>query len=268
MRLMEFRSFDRPDSDGSTFAPSELQSLFQDDSTLATDPWMVETWLSQVEGTGHGTQTFAALGLRESFAKALAARLWSCGLDCRVIDGMPQAVARAATTFTSADPVAVIDWGYSAMTLTVVVNGRPYFTRVLPDCELQSLSTAMMRPLNLDLDQSQQLLETYGFSLTESGAEPDNMTAALAEISAPYYSRLREELGRTWMYLQQMPSQTPKALVLMGGGALIKASAALLGEMLPIPVRVWSLTPGGPNGSPLSATFGPALALARLLKTR
>lgn len=267
MRLMEFRSFDRPEADGSTFASSDLQSLFQDDSAPANDPWMVETWQSQVEGTGHGTQTFAALGLRESFARGLAARLWSCGLDCRVIDGMPQVLARATTAFTSTDPVAVIDWGYSTMTLTVVVNGRPYFTRVLPDCELQSLYTALMRPLNLDLEQSQQLLEAYGFSLAESGVEPSNMSAALAELSAPYFTRLGDELRRTWMYLHQMPSQTPKALVLMGGGAMIRSSAALLTQSLPLPARVWSVSTGGSNGTPLSPLYGPALALARLLKS-
>ncbi len=269
--LMTFRTVEVPAAANEAVSREQLQQAFLADLDAGTVAWMVDGWPTHSESASRNSRNFALLGVREDFATGVAAQLWNCGLDCRILDGLPFAMARATASLATAEPVAVIDWGHSAMTFTVVVNGRPGFTRILRDCELRVLTTAMMRPLELDADQCRQLLEAYGLCQSASSTDVNSMTSVLAEISAPYLNHLDEELRRTWAFLQQLPGQTPKSAVLMGGGAALKMSAEITQSALPVPIDVWSLGTGsptpGPNSSP-AATFAPAWSLARLLTTR
>jgi len=171
------------------------------------------------------------------------------------------------------EPVAVIDWGESAMTLTVVVEGRPCFTRLLRDCELKTLTTAVRRTLNLEADQCRQVMKVYGFGRSAGGVEASDMSSLLAEIAAPSLNLLGEELHRTWLFLQHLSGQTPNRVILMGGGATLKMSAAHVRAAMPVPVPVdvgtmpQSSTAEAKSES-ASAAFGPALALASLKRDR
>jgi hypothetical protein len=110
-----------------------------------------------------------------------------------VLDGLPFTMARSIATATHpaapanpGGPVAVIDWGDSAMTLTIVVDGQPFFTRILRDCELRSLTTTLMRSLNLEAPQCRQLIEFYGFGHAVGGHEAGDMSAVLSDLAVPY----------------------------------------------------------------------------------
>lgn len=271
MKLMAFRTFEVQESEDESATSQDLQTAFQEEPDTAVGPWISEAWSTQLDVSSQGHRNYAVLGVEESFAEKLAAVLWRCGLDCRVLDGLPFAMARAASTASVPEPVAVIDWGDSTMTLTVVVDGQPFYTRLLRDCELRSLATAMMRPLDLEAEQCRQLLTAYGFCRTESSTEANDMSTVLAEISAPYLNHVTEELRRTWAFLQQLPGQMPKSVVLMGGGATLKMSAAMIRSVIPAPVKVWTLpsTSGKEADTDTnSAAYGTAFALAGLLKAR
>lgn len=272
MKLMAFRTFEMQDATDESAVPQDLQAAIQDEPEALHGTWMTEAWSTQLDASSsQGHRNYALLGMEESFAEKLSAILWRCGLDCRVLDGVPFAMARAAGTSAAPEPVAVIDWGDSTMTLTVVVDGRPFYTRILRDCELNCLASAMMRPLDLETDQCRQLLTAYGFCRSENNTSDSDMSTVLAEISAPYLNHLAEELRRTWTFLQQLPGQTPKSVVLMGGGAALKRSAAIVRAVLPVPVKAWAVpsmnvSESDPDNS--SAVFGTAFALASLLKSR
>jgi Tfp pilus assembly PilM family ATPase len=271
MNLMTFRTIELPESENTPTSPQQWQEVFLAESEAGAGSWVVEGWPTQVEAPTRGSRAFATLGVDESFASAIAATLWRCGLDCQVLDGLPFAMARAVTGTSNVGPVAVIDWGESAMTLTVVNEGRPHFTRILRDCELRSLTSAMMRSLQLESEQCRQVLEGYGFGQSPGGPDTSEMSAMVAEISAPYLSRLAEELRRTWVFLQHLAGQTPTRVILMGGGATLKMSASIVRSSMPVPTVVWTM-PQSSNSAdrsgPTSAPFGPALALASLARNQ
>lgn len=267
MKMMTFRTVEVTESDDESIAAQALQSAIEDDTTTATGQWISEAWSTHLDAPSHGNRNYALLGIEESFAEGLSAVLWRCGMDCRIIDGLPFALARAVSG-TADEPVAVIDWGDSAMTLTIVIDGRPYFTRLLRDCELRALTGALMRPLDLEPEQCQQLLAAYGFCQTAIGAEPNDMTAVLGELSAPYLHHVQEELRRTWAFLQQLTGQTPKSVILTGGGAAVKRSGDMIRAAFPVPTKLWTMPSPTNSQNETDAPFASAFALAGLLKSR
>jgi type IV pilus assembly protein PilM len=264
MKMMTFRTVEVTESEDESIAAQALQSAIEDDATTASGQWISEAWSTHLDTPSHGGRNYALLGIEESLAEGLAAVLWRCGLDCRIVDGLPFALARAVNG-SADEPVAVIDWGDCAMTLTIVIDGRPYFTRLLRDCELRALTGALMRPLDLEPAQCQQLLAAYGFCRSDVGSEPSDMTAVLGELSAPYLHHVREELQRTWAFLQQLPGQTPKSVILTGGGAAVKRSVEMVRAAFPVPTKVWTLA-NSPNEN--DAPYASAFALAGLVKNR
>lgn len=276
MNLMTFRTLELPVAVDEPNSPQEWRNAFLAETEAGPGTWIVEGWPTQVELPTRGGRSYALLGIDEEFASAISHQLWRCGLDCQVLDGLPFAMARAvaATSNGGAMPggaVAVIDWGETAMTLTVVVDGLPCFTRVLRDCELKTLTTAVMRTLNLETDQCRQVLEAYGFGRAASGGEASDMSSLLAEIAVPYLNQLGEELRRTWLFLQHLSGQTPNRVVLMGGGATLKMCVSPVRAAIPVPVSIWAMPQSsttGANTESASAAFGPALALACLKRDR
>ncbi|HET6424056.1 MAG TPA: hypothetical protein VFG20_10260 [Planctomycetaceae bacterium] len=267
MRMMTFRTVEVADSADESAQQQALQDAFNDDSTVSAGTSVTEAWSTHLDGPLHGSRNYALLGVDEHFAEGLAAVLWRGGLDCRILDGPPFALARAIGR-SAIEPVAVIDWGDSAMTLTIVVDGRPYYTRILRDCELRALTAAMMRPLDLEAEQCQQLLVAYGFCEIDTGVEPSDMRSVLGELSEPYLHQVQDELRRTWSFLQQLPGQTPKSAILLGGGAAVKRSVEIVREAFPIPIHVWSLPSTAITPSEHDASFAAAYAVAGLLKNR
>jgi Tfp pilus assembly PilM family ATPase len=270
MKMMNFRTLELPHTEDEDSTPQLLERAFEEDVETSAGSWITEAWATQLDVPSQGHRNCAVLGVEQSLAEGLSAVLWKSGLDCRVLDGLPFVMARAVGGSTT-EPVAVIDWGDSTMTLTVVVDGLPYFTRILRGCELHALTTAMQRPLDLEIAQCQQLLTAYGFCQTENGTADGDMASVLADISAPYLHHLHDELHRTWAFLQQLPGQTPKAAILMGGGAAMKNSAAMIQGALPVTTKIWT-SPTAPSITDdtemNSASFASAFALAGLLKNR
>ncbi len=277
MKLMTFRTLEIPIAENEPNSAQEWRDAFLAETAAGPGSWIVEGWPTQAEMPTRGGRSYALLGIDEEFASEISAKLWRCGLDCQVLDGMPFAMARAVAGTVHGGPVAVIDWGDSAMTLTVVVEGRPCFTRVLRECELRLLTAAVMKSLNLEADQCRQLLQAHGFGRSAGGTEAPDMSGILAEISAPYLNVLGEELRRTWLFLQHLQGQTPTRVILMGGGAALKMCAAHIRAAMPVPIEVWSMPQSSSAGTTsttgamtesASAPFGPALALASLMRDR
>lgn len=129
----------------------------------------------------------------------------------------------------------------------------------------------MTRSLDLESEQCRQLLEAYGFGRSVGGPAANDMSAVLSDIATPFLNRLHEELRKTWMFLQQLPGQTPTSVILMGGGATLKLSASIVHDSIPLPTEIWAMPQGAASGSQselASGPFGPALALASLARNR
>ena len=64
------------------------------------------------------------------------------GWNCRVIDALPWALARAASLDSGIEagaPVAALDWGYGKSTISLIHNGVPVHVRSLKDCAFQTI---------------------------------------------------------------------------------------------------------------------------------
>jgi len=264
MSLLEFRTLELPaTSDGDTDAP-KLIDEFTADIPERSEAWVVDGWATQLPNpTRKSSISYIALGMRQDFAESIAASFWRCGLDCQLIDAIPIAMARSCHENSSA--VALLDWGFTSVTLTIAIDGQPYFTRILRDCGLKHLLSSIENSLQVNSEQARHLLEIYGFVVSANDPEESDLKALLAELTAPYLKRFGDELIRTWSFLQQMPGQSPSRMVVMGGGASLKNSMVGLKESVRFPIEIWK--PPASCGmehrtEAPSVLFGPTLALA------
>jgi type IV pilus assembly protein PilM len=212
-----------------------------------------------------------------SIARSLVARLGvgfaRAGLECRVLDGLPCALARAVTLAQRSqrpEPVAAIDWGVANATFCVVQGGRTQFIRTLRDCGAGALVAQVAQSLGLSPLEAGDVLRRFGLP-EPCGATPgnDGIQEVVADVLAGHLRIVLEELAKTLSYLRAQRSVLlPARLWLFGGGAAIKNVAAFLAAKLEIPCDVWRLPgeeePGGGQSSISSELFGPAAALSAL----
>jgi Tfp pilus assembly PilM family ATPase len=140
------------------------------------------------------------LSLPEHEAVAVVGSLARAGLCCRVIDGLPLAIARAVAmangswcrvghhpqdgrgggrgtddeglhagnrhappaTRHPAPAVGALDWGAASATFSILWDGRPVFTRQFRDCGFAAMPAAVSQALGLSVGDAEQLLTTHG----------------------------------------------------------------------------------------------------------
>ena len=82
--------------------------------------------------------------------------------NCRVIDSLPWALARAACHGSGADAlpttVAVLDWGYARATLCLIHDGAPAMVRCLKDCGFAGVVAAAQAALRVAEEDAETLL--------------------------------------------------------------------------------------------------------------
>jgi len=169
-------------------------------------------------------------------------------LNCRVIDGLPFALARAvelayAPGLTA--PVGAVDWAYASATFSVVSAGRPLFTRHLRNCGAGLLVGAVSEELNLSEEESAQLLLAYGLpDQKEVDGRRKEVQDVIAEVIAGHLNEMCEELARTLSYLKMQSSAIlPERLCLFGEGATVKNVTSFLSAKVELPIDVWRLPP-------------------------
>jgi Tfp pilus assembly PilM family ATPase len=212
------------------------------------------------------------ISLPEDEAAAVVASLGRAGLRCRVIDGLPLAMARAVAMANGEDgaaPVAALDWGFTSATFSILCNHRPVFTRHLRDCGYGAMPAAVSEALGLSPDDAEQLLVTYG--VCGPGATQEalrDVQEVIADVTSGLLNEIVSQLNRTLAYPELHRSGlVPVKIWLLGGGATVKNMAALLSARINVPVQTWHLSGGGAEGGPdpvLPAMLGPAIALSAL----
>ncbi len=218
-------------------------------------------------------ETVNVISVAEDEVTAVAAGLARGGLRLRVIDGLPLALARAVEMVGGADgakPVAVVDWGSSSATFSVICSGRPVFTRHLRDCGFAAMPAAVSESLGLSIEDAQQLLATHGVPDPANRSDPlRDVQEVLADVTSGSVNALVTQLDKTLAYPELHRSGlVPQRLWLMGGGATVRNVAAMVSARIRLPVETWRLSDHGPEArspaAPPEELLGPAMALSAL----
>lgn len=187
------------------------------------------------------------LSLRQDWAEQLVRDHDVAGLRCRVLDGMPTALARLTQWVPrrSRGPVAILDWGFSRATFCLAVEGKPVFVRMLRSSGLDQLIRAIADPLRLNRDEAEELLMTAG--LAQSPEQSDPVAERVRQlIQAPLQS-MADELSRTLRFIKSdRRNESPQSIILFGGGANIGGIAQWISERTQLEANSWQL-PGQPE---------------------
>lgn len=194
--------------------------------------------------------------------------LRGAGLECRVSDAVPCALARAVGLCDPAaagQPVAALDLGYSSPLFVVTLAGRPVFSRLLRNCGLSTLMAPLQEGLKLTAEECRQLLARVGLPRADE-AHGSAAANAVQQLTSGPLGCLTGEVQRTLLYLEQQYSRlVPRRLVLFGGGAVIRHLSEHLAAKIEMPTTTWSLQP--PDRSdrdPDDALYGVAAGLSLL----
>jgi Tfp pilus assembly PilM family ATPase len=233
-------------------------------------------WETDPGKTEKGTDSFNVNVLATS--RQWISQLWrDCrqnGLDCWAIDGLPLAMARTvglAGGLSGGKRALVVDWGYSNTTLCIAGDERPLYSRRIHDCAFGRVIDAIVKELDVTLDEAQHLVEHDGVVAGDVDPNTDLEAAkAATSAAASTLDELVRQVGRTLQFTEmQRKHLQPSAVWLTGGGASMKNVGAYLAEALSLPVHVWSLES---EGEPIEcaagnrvAVFGSAAALSSLV---
>ncbi len=187
------------------------------------------------------------LAVSKSFVTQVAEAIQGAGLNCRALDGSPFTLARSLELMNHdsvvSTPRAVLDWGHRVAHLAIVVDGLPAFSRVLKDCEVGPLVESIAQGLGLSLEDSCELLSTYGVPDPQgTHSEFSEIQELVVDMAAELFDQLTVEVDKTLQYLgSHRPELAPTELVLLGGGAAIRNAEAKLSQEFNLPVMRWQL---------------------------
>jgi type IV pilus assembly protein PilM len=265
MSLVDFRILEIPspanEEEQRQMLGEELAAdLGKEPSDLAFDGWE----LGNENGSPVNLKKMATIAIPKSTAEQVNNSLLAAGLECRALDGLPSALARAVKMSGLDDPnqaIIAVDLAYQCPMFVLVKGGRALFARTLRGVGLKSIMQPLETNLCISADQCQQLLSCYG--VAHSGQAPVVATQKTMQlISNPLYN-LVAEINRTIQYVgTQFRSLKPNKLRLFGGGALIKHLPEYLSERLRIQVAPWTLTQD--QADPTDALYGVAAGLSAL----
>ena len=200
----------------------------------------------------------------ESFAGA--------GLDCRVLDGVPHAVARAVA-MASPDhlerPLAGAHLAHDGAVFVLSRGGIPVFTRHLRNGGTHRIIAKVGESLGLVQHEAAHVLREFGLPHKgESDAADGQIQDVVAEVVSEPVNEIVEELRRTLAYLSTLGSEVvPDSVCLLGDGAAIRNLAPHLSEKTGVSVWNWDL-PGAERDSSNCGRACPALlALAAALSS-
>jgi len=236
-------------------------------------PMEFDFWEMEAARADRGTDSY-------NVSVLAASRLWvsqlfrdcrKSGLDCWSIDGVPLAMARAVALAGGASGgrrALAVDWGYSSVTLCVVGDERPLYSRRVHGCAFGRVLDAIMRSFDVTLDEAQHLADSQGLAAEVEAPSCASTQRAITEAGAEPIEELVQQIRRTMQFTEaQRRHLQPTAIWLMGGGASMQNAAPYLAERLEIPVQIWKLphdtdeTIGCATGH-RTAIFSGALALS------
>lgn len=227
---------------------------------VVSDCWLLDS-ASSSKGDDQ-TVSVSTLAMSATESVEIAEDLLSVGLRCRVLDGLPFALARAADWAGTYPSVAAIDLGASISTFVSVQNGQPQMIRPLRNCSTTDLLQRLADRLDLPVSECYSLLPNLP-NLTKTAFS--SWRQLVRSVTESYFNDFGREITRTMSFLDRN-SQThrPEEIWLFGAGATWPGLRENLESLVSRPVRIWSLKPSRIDSMPDDATFGPAVAMAML----
>lgn len=214
--------------------------------------------------------------------------LKKAGLRCRVIDIIPDALARVLGLFRGnkfpAGPVATMDVGARSSTIVLFRDGTPALSWKL-NFSTDRLRDAVAERLELDSRKALELLKRFGVHpddkdkpnpdeleiLQQPGKVTRDISGVLFDIVLPFMGEMEEELTRFLNYCySEMHGERIAKLLLFGGGSLMRNLDAYMKTRMEIDAEPGDpfmdiVLPDDEKGRPtkdLSATYSLALGLA------
>jgi len=249
----------------------ELSSMFAEDQRQREfDFW--ESASAAATGSANAGEV-NVLSVPRTLVSQAADGISGARLSCKVMDGLPFALARAvelAATSGRTPPTAAVHWDFASATFCVASGGKPLFTRHLRNCGTGLLVGAVADALGFSEDETMQVLAKYGLPGPEgrdgNGAE---LQEVLVEVAASQLNEITEELKKTISYLQAQHSAiVPGRLCLFAEGAAIRNITTYVSEKAGIATEAWRLPCSENHGGTIQqnhpALLGTAVALSAL----
>ncbi|MFW6169826.1 MAG: hypothetical protein ACODAD_04990 [Planctomycetota bacterium] len=171
-----------------------------------------------------GSEVIAHSMSRQCSAR-VATDVLRAGLFSRALDSPPLALGRAVAMTAAAgedEPVAALDWGFSAATFCVIQGGVPIFARRLRDCGFRHVLACLKAVLGVSLEEAECLFATEGDAAKPRlGDAGQVVQEAVPEMAAPPLNRMVTELHRTLRFLKNgQACVVPRKMWLFGAGSL------------------------------------------------
>lgn len=244
--------------------------------TFFTEPGQhqFDFWSSDLPGAGRSTAMMDVNVISVSGQRTtpVAQSLTKAGLDCRVLDGLPHAVARAlamASPHRIERPLAGTHLAHDGAVFVLAHHGVPVFTRHLRNGGIHRIITDLSESLGLLEAEAVRVLRDFGLpNPGVSDAEAEQIQEVVHEVVSEPVNEIADELQRTIAYLATIGSEiVPDDVCLLGEGAAIRNLANHLSQKTGVSVWPWKLpdaqlshnNPGTPP-----AVLGVAAALSSL----
>jgi len=244
--------------------------------------------IDDLEGKSGQAATVLMVAARKTDVLERMELISKAGLRCRVIDIIPDALARVLSLFQNggspAGPVATVDVGARASTVVLFRDGIPVLSWKLTFSTNQ-LRDAITERLDLDGRKALELLKRFGVQpgdkekpnpneleiLEQPGKMSRDISGVLFDIVLPFLGEMEQELTRFLNYCySEMRGERIAKLLLFGGGSLLRNLDYYMKTKMEIDVE-----PGDPfkeielpdevkgrSTQDLSATYSMALGLA------
>ncbi|MFQ5734638.1 MAG: pilus assembly protein PilM [Planctomycetaceae bacterium] len=267
----EHERVELPNCDGASIEQGLLRHLGRrsapDLRGTSMDFWKIPGSKDSVEKTEHGVQV---VSVRNDLVEQLIQGLHKSGYQVRCIDGPMMTAARAVELDDPANSdrnVAVVDWGHSTATFTLVSQGIPVLVRSLRDSDYARIIGAVSGRFEIDGNDAEVLLRRYGLPDVDERRPADEIRKAIFTHVRESLRVVCEELDRTIHYTSRKLSLAkPDRLVLTGGGAAVGNLSLWLQRRTGIETSHWSpasLKTDDHRSQPV-AVFANAMALSAL----
>jgi Tfp pilus assembly PilM family ATPase len=261
MNLVDLRSMTIPDVDTHSrrmMIVGEIEDLFPEE----TFSRVIDYW-DGIPGSSHRSGPIVhVISMHEAVALRVAQTITRSGPICQQIDALPLAMGRAIEMIDRrrGTPHLGLDWGYTSATLTAFRGRQPLYSRMLRDCGIVRLASALAEMLGVTIVDAEQLLMEKGLPGHDSTSELQELAA---QVMADGIRTLIDQLETTLSYVEaEWPGTIAEGLWLFGGAAAIPNMASYLSDKTGLDVRTWSL-PGSSDPASEGA-FGVAAALSAL----
>lgn len=202
------------------------------------------------------------ISIEESLAASTAEVLHIARFDCRVLDALPHAVARAVSMAVPSSlgrPLAALHLASDHALFVVSQNGAPAFTRLLRNGGMNRIVACVSESLGLLEEEAVHVLRELGLPDVGTQGEPEtDIQEVLGEIVKGPLGEIADELRRTLSYLATLgPELVPDSVCALGEGAAIRNLTQHLSEKADMSLWNWSL--GGEVAPPKPIELPPSL---------